>query len=110
MVIYLSDFHYFLLKLGRGFRMNQRDELLNLWVIVKFSIRSNIQLFEIFRDSHVTINWINGFNDIRVSMLDQWCKNIKSLLKYFTRYTFQHIYKELNTLADNLSKEALLIP
>ena len=39
--------------------------------------------------------------------LDQWCDRINEVKAFFLSLSFQHIYRENNSIADGLSKEAL---
>jgi len=62
---------------------------------------------QIFGDSKAILDWINGRSSIRNSTLLQWYQKICELKSFFGEISFQHIYREYNSKADLLSKEAL---
>lgn len=58
-------------------------------------------------DSRITIDWVNGKFLLQVVQLQPLMRQIRSFLSKLEWYSFNHICRELNVLADELSKEAL---
>ena len=58
-------------------------------------------------DSKVVIEWAKGNYDISSVELEHWLSRTKELIKQFSTLTFQHIFREYNTVADDLSKRAI---
>ena len=61
----------------------------------------------IFGDSLVIISWLNRSLALDVPSLMHWCKDIRNLLHLAPQVIFKHIFREHNSLADGLSKQAL---
>ena len=57
----------------------------------------------------VVISWVNRLSTLKIPTLKHWCDEILSMLHLAPLVTFNHIYRELNMLADDLSKKALKI-
>ena len=66
-----------------------------------------IPFINIFGDSLVIINWENNVTSLDFPYLDQWCKDIRSLMNSFSHLTIKHIYREHNQQVDCLSKKDL---
>ena len=90
-----------------GQASNNKAELKALWATLKVAIRSHIQDIQIFDDSKVVVDWENEKNNIRAPHLQHLLAEIQTLKIYFRRISFGHIYRELNTEAYSLSKQAL---
>jgi hypothetical protein len=58
-------------------------------------------------DSKVVIDWLSKKGRLQVSSLEGWKARILSLSGKFQFITFQHIYRNFNTEADKLSKQAI---
>jgi hypothetical protein len=58
-------------------------------------------------DSKIIIDWYTDNNNLQVISLQFWMKKIRELHKYFQQIKAQHIYRNYNQDADQLSKEAL---
>ena len=61
----------------------------------------------IFGDSLVIISWVNRITTLDLPTLKHWCDEIFSMLHLALPVSFNHIFREHNTLADGLSKRAL---
>ena len=64
---------------------------------------------QILGDSKVIIDWALDKHQIHVMELDHWMNQIRILKAQFKDLRFQHIYREYNLEADDLSKKALNI-
>ena len=63
----------------------------------------------IYGDSLVVISWVNGSSALDVPTLKHWCDDIIYMLHMAPQVSINHIFREHNTLADGLSKQALLL-
>ena len=61
----------------------------------------------IFGDSMVVISWVKKLSTLNIPSLKHWCDDIFSMMLWAPPVSFNHIYRELNMLADDLSKKAL---
>ena len=61
----------------------------------------------IFGDSMVIISWLNRLSALDVPSLMHWCGDIRNMLQQVPPVTFKDIFREHNSLADGLSKQAL---
>ena len=82
---------------------------LNYWPSGGFSILHyiNFQTLHVRGDSKVVIEWAKGNYDIHSVELEHWLRKMKDLIRQFSTLSFQHIFREYNTLADGLSKRAI---
>ena len=58
----------------------------------------------------MTIDWDNGKNQINAPYLQHLLKAIGEHIAAFETNSFNHIYRELNSEVDKLSKMALTLP
>ena len=61
----------------------------------------------IFGDSLVIISWLNRLFALDIPSLRHWCDDIRLMLHLDPPVIFKHIFREHNSLADELSKRAL---
>ena len=61
----------------------------------------------IFGDSMVVISWVKRLTALKIPTLKHWCNEIFSMLQQAPPVSFNHIFREHNSLADDLSKNAL---
>ena len=106
-VIFLNNDHFFSFSMGCGSSSNTRAELLALWTILRVSKLMGLPMHSIFGDSLVTISWLNRHTALNVPSLNHWCDDIRSMLLHAPLVIFKHIYREHNSMADGLSKQAL---
>ena len=65
---------------------------------------------QLFEDSKMTIDWANGKIQINAPHLQHLLKAIREKITTFETISFNHIYRELNSEANKLSKMALALP
>ena len=106
-MIYLSETHYYCFSVSCGVCTNTRAELLALWSVIRVSHLMGLPIKVIFGDSLVVISWVNGTAALDVPTLKHWCDDIITMLRLAPPVSFNHIFREHNTLADGLSKRAL---
>ena len=106
-MIYLSETHYYCFSVGCGNSTNTRAELLALWSVLRVSHLMGLPIKMIYGDSLVVISWVNRISTLDLPTLKHWCDEIYTMLRLAPPVSFNHIYREHNTLADGLSKKAL---
>ena len=65
------------------------------------------QEVEIYLDSELVVNQINGVYRVRDSKLKNLEREVRGLLKHFARWVMTHIPREENREADRLAREAV---
>ena len=106
-MIHLNVDYCISFSLGCGSNSNTRAELLALWAILRVSELMGLPMHSIFGDSLVIISWLNRLATLNVPSLNHWCDDIRSMLLSAPHVIFKHIYREHNSQADGLSKQAL---
>ena len=61
----------------------------------------------VYGDSKTIIDWVNDLETLEVLSLYHWCQRIKDIIKGFFSFSYKHIYREHNRVADRLSKEGM---
>jgi ribonuclease HI len=69
-----------------------------------------IQQLQAFGDSLLVIKWMNNQLDVQNITLLSLAAQLKENSKQFVKISFAHVYRELNTIADALSKAGLALP
>ena len=93
---------------GRG--NNNYAELFTLKLLLYFAIENECTQLEIFGDSMIVINWINKVQSWHNVFLNIVLMGTQRCLEEFDSFSFQHVYRERNTIADQLSKLGLILP
>ena len=93
--------------MGCGSSTNTRAELLALWALLRVSLLMGIPIHLIYGDSMVIISWLNRLSALDVPALMHWSDDIKNMLHLAPRVIFKHIFREHNSLANGLSKQAM---
>lgn len=86
---------------------NSKAELLALWSGLLVALHLRIPCIDIYGDSQVVIGGISGRTTLRSPHLCGWVERIIHLLSQFQRTATHHIYRELNSRAEKLSKLGL---
>ena len=103
----INDEHLFRLKMNCGRGSNTKYELLYISCLSKFASTLGIDILKIYGDSLVIVNWEKKSFSLHVISLFRWCWRIEYLLASFHVMNIDHIFREHNTNADSISKEAL---
>ena len=93
-----------------GIGTNTRSEMLALWSILHFARTLGIDAIQIAGDSEVIVEWFKGSIHLESILLTYWMDRIMQLKGQFLEINIQHVYREINTDADILSKKALARP
>ena len=107
MVIIVDRSLSYILLLGVGCGTNTKSELLALWGLLFFAIHKNIHDLHVRGDSKVIVDWALGKHIIHSIDLERCLFQVKDIFGHFSSLTFQHVYREFNSLADELSKRAI---
>lgn len=103
--IYASHYYNILYTPGRDY--NTKAELATLWVLLFMVGSLNLCKVHIFGDSKIVVDWINGKSEIQVACLAARKAQVREFLAGLDWFSCKHIYRELNSEVDKLSKEAL---
>jgi len=103
---YLSNQHYYKIKMGLGEGTNNYAEFITLRHLLHFALAHSCNNIQIFGDSQIIINWFNNKNRCHAHSLRNILDEIMVYKAQFNSIIYQHIYKEYNEAADKLSKEA----
>ena len=106
-MIYISETHYYCFSVGCGLCTNTHAELLALWSVLRVCLLMGLPIHMIYGDSMVVISWVNRQSTLKIPTLKHWCEEIFAMLHLTPLVTFNHIFREHNMLADDLSKKAL---
>nr|QHR87972.1 hypothetical protein Q903MT_gene1984 [Picea sitchensis] len=63
-----------------------------------------VSRLQVFGDSLLVINWMNGRNQLENLLLQPVLDELLAIKSSLTEVTLKHIYRERNRLADELSK------
>lgn len=88
--------------MGRG--TNNYEEMMTLRTLLKLAMDKGIQQPQVFSDSMSVIEWIRE-NEINNVGLKPLADQIKEASQLFGQITYTHVFWELNTEADALSKK-----
>eukprot|EP00253_Pinus_taeda_P036198 PITA_36198 len=105
--IYINNKHSIKASVGLGLGSNDFAELAALHLLMCWSLQKNILRIQIYGDSMNVINWVNGKSICQNQILKVVLDEILSLKSHFNNISFCHIYREKNTIADQLSKTGL---
>ena len=72
-----------------------------------FAIHKNIHDLHVWGDSKVIVDWALGKHIIHSIDLEHWLFRVKELFGHFSSLTFQHVYREFNSLVDELSNKEI---
>ena len=61
----------------------------------------------VFGDSKGIVDWEKGNHDLHTIKLHHWIRRTKDLINIFHKTIYSHIFWELNSEADILSKQAI---
>ena len=106
-VIKLEDKTLFSFSENVGVKTNNEAEYLALIKGVELCIKNNISNVLIFADSELVVKQINGDYKVKNERMAELHKKTHELLKMFLSWEINHVLRDKNTEADNLSKQGL---
>eukprot|EP00253_Pinus_taeda_P026822 PITA_26822 len=108
-ILHLNENHHFRIKAGLGAGTNNFAELITLRHLLHFALRHHCANINIYGDSQIIINWINGSATCHMHSLSTILHDALELKSAFNHISISQIYREHNRSADKLSKEAALM-
>jgi ribonuclease HI len=101
-----------ILKFTDGFlivvqEQTQKSELLGVWATLTIAKLLDLQYIQVLGDSKVVIEWLDQKGKLQAINIEGWKSRIKDMIPTFKGIYFQHIFREANGEADQLSKQAL---
>jgi ribonuclease HI len=79
--------------------------MVTLRTLLKLALDKVIQQLQVFSDSMLVIKWTRDENEIHNVGLQPLAVKIKEASQLFGQITYTHVFQELNTEADALSKK-----
>ena len=101
-----SDLSFHLL-MGAGGGSNNRVELLDIWGLLTFVKNQELHLDQIMGDSKTIVEWSCNRQSFQSISLHHWSLQVQKLIDDSLTLSIIHVYRELNTQADLLSKQAV---
>eukprot|EP00253_Pinus_taeda_P025252 PITA_25252 len=105
-ILHLSDQHCYKIKINLGRGTNNYVELCTAKHIIHFAIQKHCRHLQLFGDSKLICNWLNNASHCHSYTLRHILDEAKRLTSFFESFVYRHIYREHNTVADQLCKEA----
>jgi ribonuclease HI len=90
-----------------GNRTNNQSEYSALILGLKEALSRNIKQLQVYGDSLLVINQVTGQFKVKNSLLQDLNKEAMGLIDKFDYIVFNHVYREFNKRADQLSNLAL---
>ena len=90
-----------------GNRTNNQSEYSALILGLKEALSRNIKQLQVYGDSLLVINQVTGQFKVKNSLLQELNKEAMELIAKFDYIVFNHVYREFNKRADQLSNLAL---
>ena len=90
-----------------GTKTNNQSEYSALILGLKQALTRDIKCLQVYGDSQLIINQINGEYKVKNPGLQDLYKEVQDLQAHFESIVFTHVYREFNKRADQLSNMAL---
>ena len=90
-----------------GIQTNNVAEYQALRLTLERAIELNLKHVEVFMDSKLVVEQLNGMWQIKALNLKIIYDEIKQLISKFESITFTHIYRKFNKHADRLANDAI---
>lgn len=109
-ILYISEQHYYKVRMGLGIGSNNFAELISLRHLMHFSLNHNCVVIHIYGDSKIIVYWFNNITTCHTHTLINILDDIHNMKALFNDITCKHIYRKYNSSADELSKAATSLP
>jgi len=106
-VIKLKDKTLFSFSENVGIKTNNEAEYLALVKGLDLCLKNNISKISIFADSELVVKQINGDYKVKNERMAALHKKTHQLLSKFNSWNINHVLRDKNTEADDLSKQGL---
>eukprot|EP00253_Pinus_taeda_P030204 PITA_30204 len=107
-ILHVSDTHCFKLQINLVRGTNNYAELCTAKHIIHYAIQKHCRHLQLFGDSKIVCSWLNNTSQCHTFTLSHILDDARRLITSFDSFSCTHIYKEQNTSAYHLSKEAAL--
>ena len=97
------------MKYAPGQCSNITTKLESMHAIIELVVKRNIISFQVYGDPKMVVDWVNNKIQIKAPRLHQLLKAIRRILNFFSVLNITHVYRDLKTKADTMSKLALLL-
>jgi ribonuclease HI len=108
-LMYISKPHFFTLRYIPGTGSNNKAEHVALWSLLLHTNMLQLRKLQVFGDSQVVVDWINGVTSFQVRQLHLIMRQVRDFIENMEWFSCRHILRELNEVAYKLSKEALYL-
>ena len=108
-IFYLSRNHCYWFKFGLFTESNNYVKLSALRILLWIEIEKSIKFIKIFGDSQLIIRWIIGEYRMQIIQLVQLLQESRRLKRMVNIVYLQHIFWEINSIADELTKGCMLM-
>lgn len=105
-VLFLNDAHFYRIQIKYPNGTNNFTELSTAKHLIHFAIQKHCRHLQLFGDSHIVCNWLNSASHCHTYSLRNILDEAIRLISSFESFDCHHIYRELNSDVDQLSKEA----
>ena len=102
--LHISDNHHYAYRVRLGLGTNNFAEVMALKSLIHFVVEKNIKRLQIYGDSFIIINWDKRTQICHLMRLIPILEEIHQLKLFFDDIVFNHVYREHNRRADELSK------
>ena len=108
-ILFFSEECFISFKDGLGNGTNNYAELLGLKLLLKLALENHIIKLQVFGDSHLVINWVNGLYRMHNLLLSPLLSKVIKFSGMLDSVIFQHIYRERNYVADGFEKDGSMV-
>jgi len=105
-ILFLNDTHCFKIQINLGKGTNNYVELNTAKHLIHFALEQHCSHLQLFGNSKIVCNWINNASHCNAFSLRHILGEAQRLISSFDSFVCRHIYREQNTMTDQLSKEA----
>jgi ribonuclease HI len=107
---FFSDAHYITFKANSGRGTNNMAEFLALKTLLKLALDLGVNNLQVYGDSSFVVNWMQGNQQLHNIDLHGIGEDLKKLASAYISFRICHIFRELNQMANSLSKDGLVLP
>ena len=106
-VVKLKDKNIFSFSENVGVKTNNEAEYLALIKGLELCLENDISFISIFADSELVVKQINGDYKVKNERMSTLHKKTHEILSKFNSWSINHVLRDKNTEADDLSKHGL---
>lgn len=96
-VLFLSDSHYFKIKMGLGLGIKNYVELMALKLLILYAREKGVNSLQIFGDSLNVVNWTRKLQRCHNIMIIPLIKEIDGILNSLDSFFIHHVNRKRNT-------------